>query len=56
MRQAELTPERLAELLQELLSEPGRLAAAANKAHAMATPDAVARLADLVDELARVKE
>ncbi len=56
VRQAELTPERLAELLEGLLSEPERLAVAANKAHAMATPDAVARLADLVDELARVKE
>jgi UDP-N-acetylglucosamine--N-acetylmuramyl-(pentapeptide) pyrophosphoryl-undecaprenol N-acetylglucosamine transferase len=56
VRQAELTPERLADLLEELLSEPERLARAAKKAHAMATPDAVARLADLVDELARVKE
>jgi UDP-N-acetylglucosamine--N-acetylmuramyl-(pentapeptide) pyrophosphoryl-undecaprenol N-acetylglucosamine transferase len=56
VRQAELTPGRLAELLEKLLSEPERLAVAANKAHAMATPDAVARLADLVDELARVKE
>jgi len=56
VRQAELTPERLAELLQALLSQPPRLAEAAGKAHAMATPDAVARLADLVDELARAKE
>jgi UDP-N-acetylglucosamine--N-acetylmuramyl-(pentapeptide) pyrophosphoryl-undecaprenol N-acetylglucosamine transferase len=56
VRQAELTPERLAELVQALLSQPARLAEAAEKAHAMATPDAVARLADLVDELARAKE
>jgi UDP-N-acetylglucosamine--N-acetylmuramyl-(pentapeptide) pyrophosphoryl-undecaprenol N-acetylglucosamine transferase len=55
-RQSELSPERLATLLQGLLSSPERLADAANKAHAMATPDAVARLADLVDELATVKE
>jgi UDP-N-acetylglucosamine--N-acetylmuramyl-(pentapeptide) pyrophosphoryl-undecaprenol N-acetylglucosamine transferase len=56
VRQSELTPERLAELLEALLSSPERLTDAARKAHAMGAIDAVARLADLVDELARPKE
>jgi UDP-N-acetylglucosamine--N-acetylmuramyl-(pentapeptide) pyrophosphoryl-undecaprenol N-acetylglucosamine transferase len=56
VRQAELTETRLAELLQGLLSSPQRLAEAARQAHAFAAVDAVARLADLVDELARAKE
>ena len=56
MRQSELSTERLAELLQGLLSSPERLADAAKKAHGMATVDAVKRLADLVDELVKSKE
>jgi UDP-N-acetylglucosamine--N-acetylmuramyl-(pentapeptide) pyrophosphoryl-undecaprenol N-acetylglucosamine transferase len=56
VRQSELSTERLAELLQGLLSSPERLADAAKKAHAMATVDAVKRLADLVDELVKSKE
>ena len=56
VRQAGLSTERLAELLQGLLSSPERLADAAKKAHAMATVDAVERLADLVDELVKSKE
>jgi UDP-N-acetylglucosamine--N-acetylmuramyl-(pentapeptide) pyrophosphoryl-undecaprenol N-acetylglucosamine transferase len=56
VRQSELSTERLAELLQGLLSSPGRLADAAKKAHGMATVDAVKRLADLVDELVKSKE
>jgi UDP-N-acetylglucosamine--N-acetylmuramyl-(pentapeptide) pyrophosphoryl-undecaprenol N-acetylglucosamine transferase len=56
VRQSELSAERLAELLQSLLSSPERLADAAKKAHRMATVDAVKRLADLVDELVKSKE
>ena len=56
VRQSELSTERLAELLQGLLSSPERLADAAKKAHGMATVDAVKRLADLVDELVKSKE
>jgi len=56
VRQSELAPERLAELLEALLSSPERLTDAARKAHAMGAIDAVARLADLVDELAGPKE
>jgi UDP-N-acetylglucosamine--N-acetylmuramyl-(pentapeptide) pyrophosphoryl-undecaprenol N-acetylglucosamine transferase len=56
VRQAELSTERLAELLQGLLSSPERLADAAKKAHAMATVDAVKRLGDLMDELVKSKE
>ncbi|MGB2932455.1 MAG: undecaprenyldiphospho-muramoylpentapeptide beta-N-acetylglucosaminyltransferase [Methyloceanibacter sp.] len=55
-RQSELSTERLVELLAALLSSPERLAEAAEKAHAMATPDAVARLADLVGDLVKSKE
>jgi UDP-N-acetylglucosamine--N-acetylmuramyl-(pentapeptide) pyrophosphoryl-undecaprenol N-acetylglucosamine transferase len=56
VRQAELTDERLAELLQGLLSSPERLTDAARKAHAMAPVGAVSKLADLVEELALLKE
>jgi len=56
VRQSELSTERLAGLLQELLSSPARLADAAKKARAMATVDAVKQLADLVDELVKSKE
>ena len=52
----ELSAERLAGMLQDLLSSPERLADAAKKAHGMATVDAVKRLADLVDELVKSKE
>ena len=56
VRQSELTESSLAELLEGLLSSPERLADAARKARAMAPVDAVTKLADLVDELARAKE
>ena len=56
VRQSELSAERLAGMLQDLLSSPERLADAAKKAHGMATVDAVKRLADLVDELVKSKE
>jgi UDP-N-acetylglucosamine--N-acetylmuramyl-(pentapeptide) pyrophosphoryl-undecaprenol N-acetylglucosamine transferase len=56
VRQSELSTERLAGLLKDLLSSPERLADAAKRAHGMATVDAVKRLADLVDELVESKE
>ena len=55
VRQSELTGERLAKLIEDLLSAPARLAEAAAKSHAMAKPDAVKHLADLVEEIARPK-
>lgn len=45
----DLTAEVLAGALQEILEEPGRLAAMADGARATALPDAAARLADLVE-------
>ena len=49
--QRELNPERLAQELAKLLASPELLAAAAAKAKAMAEVDAVAKLADLAEEL-----
>jgi UDP-N-acetylglucosamine--N-acetylmuramyl-(pentapeptide) pyrophosphoryl-undecaprenol N-acetylglucosamine transferase len=53
IRQGELTPERLAAELERLFNAPEILAATAAKAKAMAPVDAVAKLADLAEELAR---
>lgn len=53
IRQSELTPGRLAAELERLFTAPESLAAAAAKAKAMAPVDAVAKLADLAEELAR---
>jgi UDP-N-acetylglucosamine--N-acetylmuramyl-(pentapeptide) pyrophosphoryl-undecaprenol N-acetylglucosamine transferase len=50
--QASLTPERLAGLLAELSDAPERLAAMAAAARAAGRPDAVWRLADLVEHIA----
>ncbi|MDP1693502.1 MAG: undecaprenyldiphospho-muramoylpentapeptide beta-N-acetylglucosaminyltransferase [Burkholderiaceae bacterium] len=49
--QAELTPERLAELLQSL--DRPTLQAMAEKAHALARPRAAARVADEIERLVR---
>ncbi len=51
MEQKDLTPESLAEALARLLTNPAGLAAAASNAKALGRPDAVLRLADLVEEL-----
>lgn len=56
IRQSELTPERLASELERLSTAPELLADAAAKAKAMAITDAVTKLADLAEELARAKE
>ena len=55
VRQQELTRERLAGEVQRLLSSPQLLAGAAAKAKAMAETEAVKKLADLAEELARTK-
>ena len=51
IEQKELTPERLAGAVARLMDEPEALATAAAAAKAQGRPDAVARLADLVEEL-----
>jgi UDP-N-acetylglucosamine--N-acetylmuramyl-(pentapeptide) pyrophosphoryl-undecaprenol N-acetylglucosamine transferase len=53
IRQSNLTPERLGSELQSLFTSPERLADAAAKAKSMAPVDAVKKLADLTEELAR---
>ena len=50
--QAELTADRLARELTAFLAEPGRLAQAAAAAKSVGRPDAVERLADLVERVA----
>lgn len=50
--ESETTAESLAQLLEELLSDPQRLTDMASAARASATPDAVERLADLVEQTA----
>lgn len=50
--QADLTPERLAALLQPLAADPDRRAAMSRAARARALPDADQRLADLVERVA----
>ena len=52
VNQAELSPERLAALLTELMDAPERLAQAAEAARAAGRPDAVSLLADLVEHVA----
>ena len=51
IEQRDLTPERLADEIARLASEPHRLVAAATAAKAVGRPDAVEHLADLVIEL-----
>ena len=51
MEQNSLTPAILAEAISRLFAAPDELAQAANKAKAQGRPDAVLRLADLVEEL-----
>ncbi len=51
MEQKDLTPEALAEVIGRLLAAPETLTRAAAAAKAQGRPDAVQRLADLVEEL-----
>src|SRR5258708_358212 len=50
--QAELTPERLAQTVIELLSDPKRLQEMSERARALSHPDAAGRVARMVAELA----
>ena len=50
--EAHFTPEKLAEVLEALLTTPGALETMAAAAHNAARPDAAARLADLVEATA----
>jgi UDP-N-acetylglucosamine--N-acetylmuramyl-(pentapeptide) pyrophosphoryl-undecaprenol N-acetylglucosamine transferase len=52
--QAEFTPERLASEIAALAGDPDRLVAMAAKARAIGTPDAAARLADLVQRVSGI--
>jgi len=52
MAEADLTPQKLAMRLAELMDEPAQLARAADAARALGAPQAVARLADLVEKAA----
>src|SRR5262249_1983952 len=51
IEQGDLSPERLAASLEDLMAAPERLAVAAVAAKRQGRPDAVQRLADLVEEL-----
>jgi len=51
IEQKDLSPDRLAQATAALIEEPEKLAAAAAAARKLGRPDAVARLADLVEEL-----
>jgi UDP-N-acetylglucosamine--N-acetylmuramyl-(pentapeptide) pyrophosphoryl-undecaprenol N-acetylglucosamine transferase len=51
--QSHLTPDSLAQMLTRIFSSPDDLARRAAAAHALATPDAAEKLADMVDNLAR---
>jgi UDP-N-acetylglucosamine:LPS N-acetylglucosamine transferase len=51
MPQAALTPDALAQMLARIFADPPGLARRATRAHALATPNAAGRLADVVDEL-----
>jgi UDP-N-acetylglucosamine--N-acetylmuramyl-(pentapeptide) pyrophosphoryl-undecaprenol N-acetylglucosamine transferase len=53
IKEDDLTVEVLADALKGLLSRPGKLAEMAAAAHAVAVPDAAAKLADLVERTAR---
>ena len=52
--QADLTPDFLAKMLMRIFADPVDLARRAAAAHALATPQAAEKLADAVENLARV--
>jgi UDP-N-acetylglucosamine--N-acetylmuramyl-(pentapeptide) pyrophosphoryl-undecaprenol N-acetylglucosamine transferase len=52
VREADLTADLLAEMLSGIFADPEGLRIRAGKAHALATPNAAANLADLVEKLA----
>lgn len=51
--QAELTPERLTEVVTELFADPDRLKQMAQRARALSHQDAAGRVARMVAELAK---
>jgi UDP-N-acetylglucosamine--N-acetylmuramyl-(pentapeptide) pyrophosphoryl-undecaprenol N-acetylglucosamine transferase len=53
--QSELTPERLAKEIRELMANPAALTGMETSARGLARPDAAERLADLIQNLARSK-
>ncbi len=53
IQQSELSPQKLAALLTQVLSDPEELARRAEAAHGLGKPDAAKRLADLVDRIGR---
>jgi UDP-N-acetylglucosamine--N-acetylmuramyl-(pentapeptide) pyrophosphoryl-undecaprenol N-acetylglucosamine transferase len=53
VRQSELTPDKLAQMLGEILAAPGSLAARAAAARTIAKADGTARFADAVEQIAR---
>jgi UDP-N-acetylglucosamine--N-acetylmuramyl-(pentapeptide) pyrophosphoryl-undecaprenol N-acetylglucosamine transferase len=53
LRQAELSPEKLANELERLFNSPELLVDAAARAKALAPTDAVTKLADLAEGLAK---
>ena len=55
IRQADLTPERLSSEITRFMNNPAMLATAADAARRVARPDAVKRLADLVETVAAKK-
>lgn len=52
LRERDLSPELLSQMLIGIFDDPEDLARRAAKAHALATPDAAGKLADLVEKLA----
>jgi UDP-N-acetylglucosamine--N-acetylmuramyl-(pentapeptide) pyrophosphoryl-undecaprenol N-acetylglucosamine transferase len=52
MPQSALTPDVLAQMLNRIFADPLGLAQCASRAHALATPNAAAKLADAVEKLA----
>ena len=56
IEQKDLSVDRLGTEIASLVAEPGRLAAAAMAAKAEGKPDAVVRLADLVNELIELRK
>lgn len=51
IRQSDLTPDFLAQMIIQIFAEPLALARRASAAHALATPGAAQKLADVVDDL-----
>jgi UDP-N-acetylglucosamine--N-acetylmuramyl-(pentapeptide) pyrophosphoryl-undecaprenol N-acetylglucosamine transferase len=51
IRQSDLTPDSLAQMIIQIFADPLALARRATAAHALATPNAAAKLADVVDDL-----